>query len=174
MELVALQAALDAYQTDRTAHEAAKSQSQIATIAKATKLDELAELMKNDIKLSEVDTIANPEKLTEIGWAPKSPPGPVAMPSQSGLLRIVAEGPGLLSLAWDSAGSGGIARNYIVERREEPAGGGEFGEWGIVGTSLNNEINLTSQPQMTSLEYRVRAVNVTGQSPASNSVAAVL
>ncbi len=95
---------------------------------------------------------------------------PGQLPSQPGLLRIVAEGPGLLSLAWDSAGSGGIVRNYIVERKEQVAGA----EWSLVGTSLNNESNLTDQPQMTSLEYRVKAVNVTGESPASNSVAAVL
>jgi len=69
---------------------------------------------------------------------------------------------------------GEIIKNYIVERREQPEGGGEFGPWLIVGTVLNNKINLTDQPQAVQLEYRVKAVNTTGQSNHSNIAAIVL
>ena len=173
-DLVALQAALDAYQADRTTQDAAKSQAQIATVAKMTKLDELADLMKNDLKLSEVDTAAVPEKLTEIGWAPRQQPQPVAVPGQPLYLRPTAEGQGTCRLAWDRPVSGGPIRNYIIQRNQQPAGGGAPGEWEIVGTALNNQINLTDQPRGIQMNYRVMAANVAGESAPSNIAPVVL
>ena len=74
VQLPALEAALADYKADKQIQENAKSQTVIATATKETKLESLVEVMKNDIKLSEVDTAANPEKLTEIGWGPKAAP----------------------------------------------------------------------------------------------------
>ena len=173
-DLVALQAALDAYQADWVAQDAAKSQAQIATVAKRTKLEELADLMKNDLKLSEVDTAAEPQKLTEIGWAPRQQPQSVAVPGQTPNLKSLAEGQGTCQLVWDSpvAGSGGAVRNYIIERRDH--GATEFGPWNIVGSIIGNLINLTDQPRGIQMEYRVKATNVAGEGPASNTVPMVL
>ena len=173
-DLPALQAALDGYQADRNGQEDARAQAKIATVTKDAKLDALVELMKNDLKLSEVDVADDPEKLAQIGWGPRQQPQPVPPPGQPNNLHPVAEGQGMLWLAWDRPANGGPIRNYIVERREQPAGGGEFGAWAIVGTALNNEINLTGQPCRVQLEYRVKAVNAGGESMSSNTVAIVL
>jgi hypothetical protein len=174
--LGALTSALSVYQGNKQTQVDARAQAQIATDAKQERLDALMELMRNDLKLSEVDVADEPEKLTQIGWAPKQPPQPIAAPGQPTNLTPVAEGPGTLLLAWDRpvTGSGGAVRNYIIERRQQPAGGGEFGSWSIIGTALNNEINLLDQPRGIQLEYRVRAINTGGESAASNTVAVVL
>jgi hypothetical protein len=171
----ALSSALSTFQIDRQSQTDARAQSQIATETKNTKLDALTDLMRNDLKLSEVDVAADPEKLAQIGWGPKSPPQPVPAPGQPTSLHPAAEGPGTLWLTWESPtnGSGGPVRNYIVERRQQPAGGGEFGSWAIIGTALNNESNLTDQPRGVQMEYRVKAANVGGESvPSANDLQA--
>lgn len=175
-DLVALQAALDTYQTDKQGQIDARAQAQLATITKETKIDALVELMRNDLKLSEVDVANDPAKLTQIGWGPKSPPQPIVTPGQPTNLRPVAEGQGILWLAWDrsASDSGGPVRNYIVERREQPAGGGEFGTWSIVSSALNNEISLDDQPRNIQMEYRIKATNIGGESVPSNTAAVVL
>lgn len=173
-DLVALQTALSGYQTDKQGQIDAHAQAQLATVTKGTKLDDLVELMKNDLKLSEVDVADDPEKLAQIGWGPRQQPQPVEAPGQPTNLHPVAEGQGMLWLAWDRPDSGGPIRNYIVERREQPAGGGEFGMWNIVGTALNNEISLTDQPRGIQMEYKVKAVNAGGESVPSNTSAVVL
>lgn len=176
VELVALQAALDGYQADKQAQADAKGQAQIATETKSDALGTLEEIMRNDLKLSEVDVAAEPEKLALIGWGPRQQPQPVAAPGQPTNLHPEAEGPGNIWLKWDSpeTGTGGTVRNYIIERREQPIGGGEFGEWSIEGTSLNNEINLLDQPRGIQMEYRVKAANTGGESTPSNTAAVVL
>ena len=176
VELVALQAAIDGYQADKQSQADAKGQAQIATETKSDALGMLEEIMRNDLKLSEVDVTADPEKLTLIGWGPKVAPQPVEAPGQPANLRPEAEGPGNIWLKWDSppADSGGTVRNYIIERREQPAGGGEFGPWEIAGTSLNNDINLFAQTRGIQMEYRVKAANIGGESTPSNTAAVVL
>lgn len=173
-DLVALQGALATYQTDKQSQVNAKAQAKISTQTKSTTLDALTELMINDLKLSEVDVAADPTKLALIGWGPRQDPQPVEAPGQPTNLHPVAEGQGLLWLAWDSPESGGPLRNYIVQRREQPAGGGVFGSWEIVGTALNNEISLTDQPRGVQMEYRVIATNLGGESMPSNTSAVVL
>ncbi len=174
VELVALQTALSDHQSDRQSQIDAKAQAKIATLTKVTTLDDLIDIMGNDLKLSEVDVAANPEKLTQIGWGPRQDPQPVDPPGQPTNLYPKAEGQGLLWLAWDRPESGCPVRNYTVQRREQPAGGGEFGDWTIVGTALNNEISLTDQPRGIQMEYRVNAVNNGGESTPSNTAAVVL
>ncbi|MHC4692064.1 MAG: fibronectin type III domain-containing protein [Planctomycetota bacterium] len=173
-DLPALQTALTNYQTDKQSQVDARAQAKIATQTKSTKLNDLIALMSNDLKLSEVDTAADPTKLTQIGWGPRQDPQPVSPPGQPTNLHPVAEGQGLLWLAWDRAESGGPLRNYVVQRRQQPAGGGEFDDWAIVGTALNNEISLDSQPRGIQMEYRVMAVNNGGESMPSNTAAVVL
>ena len=89
-----LSTALSNYKNQRTSQENARSQAQIATVTKDEKLDVLVELMKNDLKISEVDVTDDPEKLTEIGWAPKADPQPIPAPGSPTELDLVAEGTG--------------------------------------------------------------------------------
>ncbi len=169
-----LSTALTTFQTNRQAQISAQSQAQLATETKGDKLDALIELMKNDLKKSEVDTASDPTKLAEIGWGPRQQPVPVDPPGQPVNFHPTAEGPGDLWLEWESPATGGLVRNYIIECRERAAGGTEFGDWSVVGTSLNTDTHLLEQPRGIQLEYRVKSTNVSGESMPSNTAAVVL
>ena len=168
-----LSTALTNYTTQRNTQENARSQSQIATVTKDEKLDKLVELMRNDLKLSEVDVAADPEKLTEIGWGPRNDPTPIIAPGSPTELHPIAESQGAISLVWEKPESGGPVRNYIIERRQQ-AEGGEFGSWMLISTTYNCDANLIDQPDSVRIEYRVKAVNAGGESMPSNSVSVVL
>jgi hypothetical protein len=170
-----LTTALNTYKTNRQSQENAKSQAQIATVTKDEKLDALVELMKNDLKLSEVDVIADPEKLYEIGWGPRQDPQPIQAPGSPTDLHPIAEGQGTLWLEWEKppADANRPVRNYIIERRNQQEDG-SFGAWTLVQTTYDCEINLTEQPVEIRVEYRVKASNEAGESMPSNSVSVVL
>ena len=72
----------------------------------------------------------------------------------------------------------GPVRTYVVERGEQPAG-----DWSIASTEGTNavrrvseatEAHLTNQPRGQQLEYRIRAHNLAGTGPPSNTAACVL
>ena len=172
-ERTTLQEVFDNCRSVRIDQENAKSAAQIATVAKDESVDTLVTLMKNALKKAETDTVNDPEKLTEIGWGPRQQPQPVAIPGQPENFITTAEGPGDVWFKWDSPQNGGLVRNYIIERRQQPTGG-SFGMWEIVGTSLSNDIHLLEQPRGIQLEYCVKAVNVSGESLPSNTAAVVL
>jgi hypothetical protein len=169
-----LQTALSGYQTDKSGQDDARAQAKIATETKEATLEDLVELMKNDLKLSEVDVTDDPEKLALIGWGPRQQPQPVPPPGQPENFVPTVEGPGDVWLKWDNPSNGGTVRNYIIERRDEPAGGGDFGPWEVVETSLSKEVHLLEQPRGIQMEYRVIAANVSGESLPSNTAAVVL
>ena len=114
--------------------------------------------------------------LEYIGWGPKAPPTPADPPGQPRNLEAVIQGAGALFLDWKAParGSGGTVRTYVIEWREQPAGDGEFGSWAQVAIALETEATLTDQPRGPQLEYRVKAVNVGGESVPSNTAAVVL
>jgi hypothetical protein len=175
-DLVALQAALSGYQTAKTAQTDALAAAQVATESKDLKIDDLEDLMRDELKKSEVDVGSDSEKLEYIGWGPKAPPTPAITPGQPRNLDPVVQGPGTLFLDWKppARGSGGTVRTYVIERREQPAGGGEFGSWAQVGIALETETTLMDQPRGPQLEYRIKAVNAGGESIPSNTAAVVL
>ena len=173
---MALAIAHSAYATAKNAQTDAMAAAQVATEAKNTTLDALEDVMRAELKKSEVDVGNDGEKLEYIGWGPKSAPSPSTSPGQPRSLESVAQGAGTLLLDWKAPvrGSGGTVRTYIVERREQPAGGGEFGPWAQVGIAIESETSLAGQPRGPQLEYRVKAVNVGGESIPSNTLAVVL
>ncbi len=154
----------------------AMAAAQIATDEKDTALAALVEKMKDELKKSEVDVGADSEKLEYIGWGPKAPPSPAETPGQPRNLDPVSQGAGTLFLDWKAParGSGGTVRTYVIERREQPAGGGQFGSWAQIGIALETETTLADQPRGQQLEYRVKAVNAGGESIPSNTAAVVL
>jgi len=168
-----LQTTLTNYKSQKQTQEDNESKAQIATVTKDEKLDALVELMKNDLKLSEVDVTDDPEKLTEIGWGPRSQPQPIIAPGSPTELHPVAEGQGSVGLVWEKPASGGPVRNYVIERRDQQQGS-DFGPWTLANTTYNCEINLTDQPESVRIEYRVKAANAAGESLPSNSVSVVL
>ena len=154
----------------------ALASAQVATDEKDTALAALAEKMKAELKKSEVDVGTDSEKLEYIGWGPKAPPSPADPPGQPRNLDAVVQGAGTVLLDWKAParGSGGTVRTYVIERRDQPAGGGEFGNWSQAGIALESEAMLMNQPRGPQLEYRVKAINTGGESVPSNTVAVVL
>ncbi len=175
-DAIGLTAAQAGYLAAKVAQIDALAAGQVATEAKNIALDALEEFMGNELKKSEVDVASDPEKLEYIGWGPKAPPSPTDPPGQPRNLDPVIQGPGTLFLDWKAParGSGGTVRTYVIERREQPAGGGVFGDWGQAGIALETETTLTSQPRGPQLEYRVKAINTGGESIPSNTAAVVL
>ena len=174
VEVAALTTALTNYKTQKQTQENAQSQAEIATVTKDGKLSSLVETMRNDLKISEVDTASNPEKLTEIGWAPRPTPQPIQPPTSPTNLHPIGTGEGTITLSWERpTGGGGRVRNYLAERREQQSGG-TFGNWTLAGTSYTTEITLTGQPSNIRMEYRVKAINTSGESMPGNTVSVVL
>ncbi len=164
------------YITAKTAQTEALAAAQVATEAKNLKLDGLEDLMRDELKKSEVDVGSDSEKLEYIGWGPKAPPSPTDPPGQPRNLDAAVQGAGTVLLDWKAParGSGGKVRTYVIERRVQPEGGGEFGEWRQAGIALESETTLMNQPRGVQLEYRVKAINTGGESSPSNTVAVVL
>ncbi len=164
------------YANARKGQKEAHSQLQLATDAKNTSLDTLRELMKSCLKKSAVDVAGNPDKLQYIGWGPKAPPLPADPPGQPRNLEALNQGPSSVTLDWKSPahGSGGAVRTYVIEQRNQPQGDGDFSNWQPVGTALETEATLTGQQRGIQLEYRIKAINIGGESVPSNSVAVVL
>jgi hypothetical protein len=59
---------------------------------------------------------------------------------------------------------------YKILRRDD----NETSTWMIAGTSIKTTITLTGQPRHIDLEYKVIAINKTGEGEASNTVTVVL
>ena len=176
VELAALQTALTNYQDQRISQEDAKSQAQIATATKEDALVELIEAMKNDLKLSEVDCASDPAKLTEIGWGPKAPAVPITAPNAPNNLTAVFEGDGVIEFKWNRplVDVNKPVTNYIIQRRDQLTPEGAFTEWETVDMVYHPQAQLTDQPTMVKMEYRVFASNAAGQTLPSNTFSAVL
>ena len=174
-DLVALQGERATYQTAKNAQLDADAKAQLATEAKDGVLTTLEDLMKVQLRQSEVDVADDQEKLSLIGWGPKAPAQPSNPPGQPRNLDPVIQGPGTLFLDWKAPapGPGGRVRTYLIERREQVSGGA-FNEWHQVGVALDSELSLTEQPRNVQLEYRIIAVNNGGNSVPSYTAEVVL
>ncbi len=164
----ALQAARDEYEAANNALTEAESQMTLAAERKLEKFMNLQSEMKRQIKLGVVDTADNPQQLSFIGWGTKKEPQAVDIPAQPKELKITAQGCGMLCLVWNKGKGGGAARCCIIERRSDNQ------DWQLAATALNNEVRLTKQPTGCKLEYRVKAINSSGESLPSNTVGVVL
>lgn len=172
----ALQTALSGYTASRDNQDNAKAIAQVATVSKEEAMEDLVTIMKNNIKAAQIDTTSNPAKLTEIGWAPKSTPTSISAPAAPSDLQSFYEGPGSLTLKWVKPvyDSSRPVANYVIQRRDQIAVGGEFTDWKLVDMSYQTEIKLIGQPRGLQLEYRVIATNAAGNSMPSNASPVVL
>ena len=176
-----LQSVRDAYNSAAAAQTDAMAAAQLATETKQAALAQLQADIKRQLKQSQIDTAANPENLNYIGWGPRASAKSIEAPGQPLKLKSIDEGAGTLVIEWKrpARGSGGPVRTYIIERRELTIDetmddGGDRGRWRQAAISLETSASLKDQPRGVQLEYRVKAINKSGQSPPSNTVAVVL
>ncbi len=85
---------INEYILARDARDLARAALKLATSQKNRKLNTLTALMKNYLKLSQVDTAGSPQKLALIGWGQKATPQSIEAPSQPDNLRPRAQGKG--------------------------------------------------------------------------------
>jgi hypothetical protein len=161
------------YRTAKREQDTAFGQSHLTSEIKNASLKRLTEVMKACLRKSEVDVAENPEKLALIGWGPLKVPQLIEKPGQPDNLFSVNQGWNKVSLQWDSPAGGGAVRNYIIERRCQKVDG-KFDSWKLIATAIQNRITLINQPQKSILEYRVKAVNISGESMPSNTIVVVL
>ncbi|HUW61496.1 MAG TPA: fibronectin type III domain-containing protein [Candidatus Bathyarchaeia archaeon] len=164
----ALRARRDAFSMAQSAAVTARVAARMATLTKDESLDALRVDMKQVLRYAESLTHMNDEKLGCLGWSAPHARQRIA-PGQPGLLTIVREGDGWLLLRWHVPEDGGHATVYRIERRLD-----NHGDWDEAGSALHPEITLEKQPRGPHLEYRVVAVNNSGESVPSNTVTAVL
>ena len=171
----ALQTARNEYALADAALTDAESAMALAAERKLEKFNKLQQEMKKQIKLGVVDTVDNPVQLGLIGWGTKRAPQQIDIPGSPTNLKITAQGDnGLLCLVWEKGrNNGGPVRCYTIERRQ-CNGSNPYGDWMLAATALNNEHKLTKQPIGCKLEYRVKAINSSGESMPTNTVSVVL
>ena len=177
VDLLPLSDAITQYNIARSAQNQAAAVAKVATENKNQKLDAMIDLMKEDLKISEVDTDSDPEELAYIGWGTKNPKTPIEAPSQPGNLIAIFNGSSQLTLKWDKSAieKDKPVYNYIIQRRDKAEGQDQaFGGWFMVDMCYDNQASFIGQPANLEMEYRVIATNSAGQSPESNSVAVVL
>ena len=69
---------------------------------------------------------------------------------------------------WKAPADGGKPNAYKVMRRERPEG-----SWQEVATAIDSEATLVEQPRGKELEYRIVAINKSGDGEPSNTVMVV-
>ena len=148
------------------------AQAQVATAGKDEALEDLAAVLRQQLKQSEVDVVDEPEKLELIGWGPKAQPTPATPPAQPQNFVATRQDIDSVTFAWDRPDSA-APRVYLIERRSQPAGG-DFGPWQQIATTVNRHAVVGDQPRGMQLEYRVKALNLAGESLPSNTSAVVL
>ena len=164
-----MQAGLDAYKSARDRSVAARAAYEIAVAEKKHELDALKELMKRDLRYAENTVNGDDSKLNLLGWAGRSDPVREA-PGQCLNLSAVEQGDDWLVLSWKQPADGGKVAAYRIQRRGAEA----EQQWRDIATAVERRIHLSEQPRHIDLEYRVIAMNRTGEGEPSNTVAAVL
>ncbi len=172
-DTASLESARQRFTDAANALQEAESMVALAAEEKQAAFVNLQTVMKNQIKLSEVDTSGSPEILSFIGWGPKAEAQQIPPPASPTSLKIVAQTENTLFLSWVKAKrfAGGQVRMYIIERRRVNT---DPDDWSMAGTSFNPQVKLKDQPQGVKLEYRVKAVNAAGESWPTNSVSVIL
>ena len=143
--------------------------AEAATTAKTEALEDLTEAMKADIRYAENTVNFDDNKLKLIGWAGRKSRRPLTPPGQARLLEALRQGEGWVFLDWKKPADGGRPKAYKIQRRKPD---GRI--WQDVATAILTEVTLVDQPRAKELEYRIVAVNKTGEGPPSNTVMVVL
>ena len=169
----AIAAAFNNYLNAKNSQTDLAAQAQVATAGKDEALADLEAVLKQQLKQSEVDVTAEPEKLELIGWAPKASPRLTSPPAQPQNFVATRQDIDSVTFGWDRPDSA-APRVYLIERRSQPADGGDFGPWQQIATTVERDTVVSDQPRGLQLEYRVKALNLAGASLPSNTSPVVL
>jgi hypothetical protein len=164
-----LQARLEAYNAARKAAVTAESAAREHYAAKDDALEDLIDGMKADLRYAEIAVREQPEKLNLVGWAPRSTGSTLKAPGEVRDIAVLAEGEGWLVLDWKAPVDGGVVAAYTIQRRRRPDG-----TWKDIATAVETEALVSSQERSQEFEYRVVAVNKSGEGQPSGVVTAVL
>ena len=164
-----LTAALNAFVAARNASIEAHAAAQVATANKQEALRMLLDQMKSDLRYAETTVRFNDAKLKLIGWAAPKKRSKLKAPGQVRSLDAPFQGEGNVVLDWKAPVGGGRVAAYKIERRAQPEG-----EWADVAVAMKTEIDLKGQERGKQWEYRVIALNKTGEGPPSNTIPVVL
>ena len=155
------------YQSRHDTFLAARAAAEQSITDKDTALEELIDALKSDIRYAENKVDYNDDKLKLIGWSGKETPTALAPPGETRQLEAPKQGEGWVFLDWKAPADGGRVSAYKVQRRSG-------GNWQDVATAIETESTLVGQPKGIELEYRVIAINKSGEGSPSNTVMAVL
>lgn len=161
--------ALAAYMTAKNDSVAAQAAAEQATADKDAALQTMVDGMKADLRYAENTVDFDDDKLKLIGWGGRKANTSLEAPGQARTLEAPRQGEGWIFLDWKAPSDGGRVAAYKIQRRTRPEG-----PWSDAGMAIESEITLSEQTRGVELEYRVSAVNKTGEGLASNTVMAVL
>ena len=147
-----------------------------ASKAKRQSRQHLVAVMKRCLVLSELDTAGDPVKLGFIGWGPPAAPRGMTAPNAPRNLSARRTSQGDIMLQWTGPSKTGNnpVRNYLVQQRltgqdKSP------GPWELCTVSCVPGVTVKpNSPSGSTMEYRVIAANLAGQSAASNTVCVAL
>lgn len=141
-----------------------------ATESKQTDFNDMVTEMKSVLHYAEDAVHDDDALLSELGWGGKAEPHALQVPGQPRLLEVQAQGVGWLTLDWKKPANGGASASYKIQRRELIKGA----TWSLAGIAVDTEATLNDQEHGKEWEYRVLALNKTGEGEPSNTVTAVL
>lgn len=147
----------------------ANAQKLTATKERQQALADLKTIIRKQLRYAENTVSFDDAKLGIIGWADKHPRVSVA-PGQVLGLKAIEQGTDYVVLNWKMPADGGKPAAYKILSREDS----ETPAWMNAGTAIKTTIRLNDQPRHIDMEYRVVALNKTGEGRESNTVAVVL
>jgi len=159
---------LQNYRNAKNEAIAAQAAAAKATASKDEALAELIDSLKSDLRYAENEVNHNDEKLKLLGWNGRAKRGGEA-PGQVRNLEASRQEQNWVFLNWKRPRDGGRVTAYKVQRRLR-----EQEDWIDVTTALGGQITLRNEPRGEALEYRIVAINISGEGTPSNTVQVVL
>jgi len=169
VDLAIAQAQIDSYNQALAELTKIKALKEMATRKKQEAFDIMKDSLKKQLRYAENVTGFDDAKLNLLGWAGKREKSS-ALPGQVRSLKAIEQGTDFVVLSWMAPADGGRPRAYQILRRDDR----QSGKWINAGISLATKVKLLDQPRHIDMEYRVVALNKTGQGPVSNTVTVVL
>lgn len=157
------------YRNARNEAIGAQAAAEKATASKDEALAELIDSLKSDLRYAENEVNYNDEKLKLLGWGGRAAKRGSEAPGQVRNLEASRQEKNWVFLNWKRPSDGGRVTAYKVQRRLR-----DQGDWMDVTTALGGQITLTNEPRGEALEYRIVAINVSGEGTPSNTVQVVL